>query len=388
MSPSPVTMSSPGEPASYSWEATNEAVAERYGLPVEAIIRFDLNTSPAPPRLLGEMLSAGRFSTSLSEYPPGDYGALVAAAAVTYGVGTDEIVPGAGADEVLEMCVKAFLGAGERAVVPAPSYAMYRVVIEQRAGRMVGVPRLGSDDGWAIDVPAVRAAARGAAMVWLCNPNNPTGSEEPEGAIETLLDGIAADATADARQPAWVVVDEAYAEFTGRTTIPLRGRYPNLVVVRTMSKAYALAGLRVGFAITSPGTQARLAPYRPPGSIATISETVATRALRDGEDMRENVARVGRERGRLMDGLKAAGWSPEPSVTNFILADLGSPERAAAMADALMRRGLVPRTFPSTHPLARYLRVTVRASDENDRLLAAAQDLAAVLADRSSGGEA
>jgi histidinol-phosphate aminotransferase len=285
------------------------------------------------------------------------------------------------------MCVKAFLGAGERAVVPVPSYAMYRVVIEQRAGRMIGVPRLGPDDGWAMDVPAIRTAAREAAMVWLCNPNNPTGSEEPEGAIETLLDGIAADATMDGRQPAWVVVDEAYAEFTGRTVIPLRARYPNLVVVRTMSKAYALAGLRVGFAITSPGTQARLAPYRPPGSIATISETVATRALRDGEDMRESVARVGRERGRLIDGLKAAGWSPEPSVTNFILADLGSPERAAAMADALMRRGLVPRTFPSTHPLAGYLRVTVRASDENDRLLAAAKDLAAVLADRSIGGE-
>jgi histidinol-phosphate aminotransferase len=387
MSPSPMTMSSPSEPASYSWEATNEAVAERYGLPVEAIVRFDLNTSPAPPRLLGEMLSAGRFSTSLSEYPPGDYGALVAAAAVAYGVGTDEIVPGAGADEVLEMCVKAFLGAGERAVVPVPSYAMYRVVIEQRAGRMVGVPRLGSDRGWAMDVRAVRAAAREAAMVWLCNPNNPTGSDEPEGAIETLLDGIAADATIDGRQPAFVVIDEAYAEFTGRTAIPLRARYPNLVVVRTMSKAYALAGLRVGFAVTSPRTQARLAPYRPPGSIATISETVATRALRDGEDMRENVARVGRERGRLMDGLRAAGWRPEPSVTNFILADLGSPERAAAMAGALMRRGLVPRTFPGTHPLASYLRVTVRASDENDRLLAAAKDLAAVLADRSIGGE-
>ncbi len=201
MSPSPVTTSSPTEPASYSWEATNEAVAERYGLPVEAIVRFDLNTSPAPPRLLGELLAAGRFSTPISEYPPGDYRALVEAAAATYGVGTDEIVPGAGADEVLEMCVKAFLRAGEAAVVPVPSYAMYRVVIEQRGGLMVGVPRLGRTEGWAMDVPAVRTAARGAAMVWLCNPNNPTGTAEPAGAIESLLDGIAIDAAADAPQP-------------------------------------------------------------------------------------------------------------------------------------------------------------------------------------------
>ncbi len=377
MSPSPVTTASPTQPASYSWEATNEAVAERYGLPVEAVIRFDLNTSPAPPRLLGELLSAGHFSTSLSEYPPGDYRALVEAAAATYRVGTDEIVPGAGADEILEMCAKAFLRAGQTAVVPVPSYAMYRVVIEQRGGEMVGVPRRGPDAGWATDIPVVRAAARTAAMVWMCNPNNPTGTEEPPGAIEALLDGIAADATTDGRQPAWVMVDEAYAEFTGHSAIGLRSRYPNLVVIRTMSKAYALAGLRVGFAIAAPPTQARLAPYRPPGSIATISETVATRALRDGEEMHENVARVDRERSRLVAGLTAAGWNPYPSVTNFVLADLGTPERAAAMADGLMRRGLVPRTFPSDHPLARCLRVTVRADDENDRLLAAVRDLSA-----------
>jgi histidinol-phosphate/aromatic aminotransferase/cobyric acid decarboxylase-like protein len=93
--------------------------------------------------------------------------------------------------------------------------------------------------------------------------------------------------------------------------------------------------------------------------------------------MHENVARVDRERSRLVAGLTAAGWNPHPSVTNFVLADLGTPERAAAMADGLMRRGLVPRTFPSDHPLARCLRVTVRADDENDRLLAAVRDLSA-----------
>jgi histidinol-phosphate aminotransferase len=377
VSPSPVTTVSPTEPASYSWEATNEAVANRYGLPVESIIRFDLNTSPAPPQLLGEMLVAGQFSTPISEYPPGDYRELVEAAAATYGVGADEVVPGAGADEVLEMCVKAFLRAGEAAVVPVPSYAMYRVVIEQRGGVMVGAPLWGTAEGGVRGVSAVRAAPRSAAMVWLCNPNNPTGTEEPAGAIETLLDGIAADAATDGRPPAWVMVDEAYAEFTGRSAIDVRARHGNLVVIRTVSKAYALAGLRVGFAIASPPTQARLAPYRPPGSIATISETVATRALRDGEEMRENVARVGRERERLMAGLGESGWDPYPSVTNFILVDLGGPERAASVAEALMRRGLVPRTFPGGHPLAGCLRVTVRADHENDRLLEAVRQLAA-----------
>lgn len=376
MSPSPVTSSVPDQPTSYAWEATDEGVAERYGVPIERVVRFDLNTSPTPPRFLTEMLAGGRFEARLSEYPPGDYRRLVEAAAARYGVTPAEVVPGAGADEILDLCAKAFVPAGGRAVVPEPSYAMYRVVTEQRGGIIVGVPRLGADRGFAMDVPALRAAARDAALVWVCSPNNPTGLEEPDGAIVALLEGLVADAAADGRAPAIVVVDEAYAEFTGRSVIPLRTRFANLAVVRTSSKAYALAGLRVGFAVAAPATATRIGLYRPPGSIGTISETVVTRALLEPGEMQENVARVGRERTRLADGLAAAGWSPFPSVTNFVLTSLGTPERAAAVAEGLMRRGLVPRTFPAGHPVAHCLRITVRAPEENDRLLEAVREIA------------
>ena len=376
MSPSPVSSAVPGQPASYSWEATDEGVAARFGIPVAQVIRFDLNTSPAPPALLGEMLAEGRFETPLSEYPPGDYRHLVEAAAERYGVGLDEVVPGAGADEVLDMCTKAFLPAVGRAVIPVPTYAMYRVHSEQRGGVVVPVPRLGADEGFAMDLPAVRAAARDASIVWVCNPNNPTGGEEPTGAIEALLEGIVADAGTDGREPAVVVVDEAYVEFTGRSVIPLRTRFANLVVVRTASKAYALAGLRVGFAIAAPGTIHRIALYRAPGSIGTISETVVTRALREPEAMLANVARVEAERPRLAAALASVGWRPYPSVACFVLVDLGTAERAAFAADALMRRGLVPRTFPAGHPAGRCIRVTVRAVAENDRLIAAVTEIA------------
>jgi histidinol-phosphate aminotransferase len=376
MSPTPVTFTTPGQPASYSWEATDEGVAARYGIPVGQVVRFDLNTSPAPPRLLAEMLAAGRFETGLSEYPPGDYRRLVEAAAARYGVTTDEVVPGAGADEILDMCAKAFLPAGRTAVIPVPSYAMYRVVTEQRGGIVLPVPRLAAGEGFAMDLAAMRTAVRDAALVWVCNPNNPTGAEEPEGAIETLLAMIEADAAAADREPAVVVVDEAYAEFTGRTLIPLRDRHPNLVVVRTASKAYALAGLRVGFAVATPATLARIALFRPPGSIGTISETVVTRALLEPEEMLANVARVDAERPRVAAVLAEAGWRPYPSVACFILVDLGSAERAAAAADRLLRRGLVPRTFPAGHPAAHCLRITVRAREENDRLLEAVREIA------------
>ena len=98
MSPSPTSMNDPRAPASYSWEATNEEVAARYGLPVDTIVRFDLNTSPVPPALVARLLAKGRFETSLSEYPPSDYRRLVAAAATAYGVPSKEILVGAGAD--------------------------------------------------------------------------------------------------------------------------------------------------------------------------------------------------------------------------------------------------------------------------------------------------
>src|SRR5688500_17886401 len=233
MSPTPVTTASPTAPASYSWEATDEEVAARYGVPIERIVRFDLNTSPAPPELAARVLAAGRFETSLSEYPPSDYRRLVDAAGQRYDATREEVLVGAGADEILDLVAKAFLPAGAAAVVPTPTYAMYRVITEQRGARMLAVPRRGPADGWALDHPAVREAAREAEVVWLCSPNNPTALAEPDGTIEALLADLAADAEADGRHAPIVVLDEAYAEFAGRSLARLRDRYHRLVVIRT-----------------------------------------------------------------------------------------------------------------------------------------------------------
>ena len=155
MSPTPVTMHDPTAPAGYSWEATSEQVAARYGIPVESVARFDLNTSPTPPDLAARILAAGDFETSLSEYPPSDYRRLTEAAGARYGVTVDEILVGAGADEILDIIAKTFLPAGGAAVVPVPSYAMYRVLTEQRAARLVAVPRLGAAAGYAIDAARI-----------------------------------------------------------------------------------------------------------------------------------------------------------------------------------------------------------------------------------------
>ncbi len=376
MSPTPVSFNVPTAPSTYSWEATDEEVAARYGVDVATVVRFDLNTSPAPPALAGRLLAAGRFEGPLSEYAPTDYRRLVEAAAARYGVTRAEILVGAGADEILDIVAKAHLPAGGRAVVPIPTYAMYRVLTEQRGAQVTAVARRGEEAGWSLDPDAVRGAARDAAVVWLCSPNNPTALPEPDGAIGDLLEGLAADAASAGRPAPIVVLDEAYAEFVGTTLIGLRAAYPNLVVVRTASKAYALAGLRVGFAVARPELIATLNPYRPPGSVSTVSVTLVTEALRDPTILDENLARVAGERARLSDALRGFGWSVGPSVTNFVLVDFGTVERAAAVAEALLSNGLVPRTFGAGHPLADHLRLTVRDPQENDRLIAVAATLA------------
>jgi histidinol-phosphate aminotransferase len=374
MSPTPVTVTSPTAPAAYTWEATDEGVAARYGIPIERIVRFDVNTSPTPPELVDRLLAAGRFEATLSEYPPTDYRRLVEAAAARYGVGPDEVLVGAGADEILDITAKTFLPPGGAAIVPSPTYPMYRVDTEQRPARVIDVPRLGAAEGYALDLAAMRAAAASgeASVVWLCSPNNPTALAEPDGAIETLLRGLLADAEARGAEPPAVLLDEAYAEFVGTSLVDLRAVYPGLIVVRTASKAYALAGLRVGFALARPETIARMNPYRPPGSISTVSVTVVTEALLDPTVLESNLARVATERDRLRAALQALGWVVGPSVTNFLLVGLGSREHAAEVAEGLLSNGLVPRTFGASHPLADHLRLTVRAPEENDRLIEAA----------------
>ena len=161
MSPTPVTFISPTAPISYAWEATDEEVAARYGVPIERVARFDLNTSPTPPDMAVRLLAANDFGRAISEYPPSDYRRPVAAAAGRYGVGTNEILVGAGADEILDLVAKAFLPPGGSAVIPTRSYTRWhRVDTEQRGAALRAVPRLGPEAGYAMDVPAVREAAR------------------------------------------------------------------------------------------------------------------------------------------------------------------------------------------------------------------------------------
>ena len=359
----------------YDWEPTTDYLAGKYGLPRESIVRFDVNTSPLPPDLRDVM--AATFDPVLCEYPPSDYAALGAAAAAAYDVATDELLPTAGADEALDLTARAFLRERSVAVVATPTYAMYRIVSEQRGASVVAVPRLGPEDAFRLDIPALAEAGRHADLVWLCEPNNPTGTAEAPERIGDLLKLLSAAADRDGRAAPAVVVDEAYSEFVGRSVLPLRALYPRLVVIRTLSKAHALAGARVGFAVARPETLAPILAFRAPASVSTVSAALATAALRRPELAATNVARISEQRARLIGELSALGWLPYPSEANFILFRFSSPAAASSAAEALLRRGLVPRSFGPDHPLADCLRLTVRSAKENYRLIEAAREIPA-----------
>jgi histidinol-phosphate aminotransferase len=350
----------------YTWEPSDAAIAHRYGLRPDQILRFDTNTSPVAPEQLIAATLAAPLEMRLNEYPDSSYEELTEAIAAYNEVPADRIVVGAGADEILDLVAKAFLPSGGTAIVPTPTYGMYGVLTGQRAATVLAVPRLGWDQAFALDLERIVPALSRVQLVWLCTPNNPTGTFDAEDVIRAVLD--AAGALPD---PPIVAVDEAYFEFVGRTLATAIEAYQHLVVVRTVSKAFALAGVRVGYSIAARPTIERLERVRPPGSISTTSAALATAALRSPEVARANVATLIAERQWLAARLGEAGHPVQPSVTNFLLVRIGDAAAAAKTTERLQHSGIVPRTFDADHPLAGHLRLTVRTRAQNERLLEA-----------------
>ena len=345
----------------YTWEPPNRVIAARYGLDPADILRFDTNTSPAVLSYLPEALE-GPWDPPLHEYPDSTYAELAEAAAAYVGAEPLEILVGCGADEVLDIIAKTYLSPGGTSVIPVPTYSMYAVLSAQRDADVISVPRRVD---YRLDVEALIAALPGAGAVWLCVPNNPTGTPESRDDLVAILD---AGAALPAGGPA-IVVDEAYIEFDGVSLVELRERYPALIVVRTMSKAFAMTGLRVGYCVATRSTIERLERVRPPGSLNTLSAKAAAQALRRPEIAAANAGALGDEREWLGAQLTRAGLPPTPSVTNFLLCRIGTPSEADELNDTLLRGGIVVRTFGPDSPLAGHLRFTVRNREQNERFL-------------------
>jgi histidinol-phosphate aminotransferase len=333
----------------YEWEPPSASIAKQAGVPEDQVVRFDTNTFPWAGARLDQLPPA-----PLNEYPDTSYSTLTEAIAQYADVPTNRITVGAGADEILDLIAKAYIDDSARVVLSRPTYPMFRILTEMAGGSI--------DEVMAVDLRLDRAAflerARRSRLTWLCNPNNPTGELLPADFVEEVA------ATTDGV----LVVDEAYFETSGVTALPLIDTMPNVVVVRSLSKGFGLAGVRVGYALAGSAISEALRRVRPPGSVSVVSAALGAQALSDVAGMRQRVQQVKAERVRLLQQLRALGLEVRDSAANFLLVRTG---RSAAAA--LLKRGLVVRTFPTTSPLAEYIRVTVRRPEENDRLVAALQ---------------
>jgi histidinol-phosphate aminotransferase len=325
----------------YQWEASSAEIAARAGLTPGEVVRFDTNSCPWAGATLMDLPSQ-----ELQEYPDSAYPSLLSAIGDYTGLPASAITVGAGADELLGLVAAAFVAPLDPVVIPQPSYAMFTVVTEAAGGEVVTVPADSPDH--------LLQAARRARLTFVCNPNNPTGGLIPAGRIEELA----------AASPGVVVVDEAYYEFSGVTCAGLVMQLPNLVVVRTLSKAFGLAGARVGYALSGPALAATLARLRPPASVSATSAALATCALGAAGEMRARVALLRRWGEELERGIGELGFGVRSSAANFLLATCpqGLPEFLAT-------RGLVVRAFSTGHPLHGWMRVTIRSEAENARLL-------------------
>jgi histidinol-phosphate aminotransferase len=345
----------------YAWELSSEEVAARHGLRVSDVLRFDLNTSPFAPAAWDAAMEAARRERLPNEYFDTGYAELTPRLAAYCGVTPDHVVVGAGADEILDVVAKAFLDNGDRVVIPAPTYPMYAIVSEQLGAVLRRVPLR---EDFSPDVDGLVAAAADAKVLWYCCPNSPTGNATDPGRLEELVSAA----------PCLVVVDEAYAEFAGWSAAPLVARHPNLVVVRTMSKAFGMAGMRLGWAVGQPDVVELLNRVRPPNSVSRVTARLGAAALDDLASMREHVRQVVEQREPLAAGLRALGAGVDPSVTNFLLTAWSGPEEARSAAAWLEARGMVVRNYADHPVLPGHLRVTVRTAEQNERLLAGLRD--------------
>jgi histidinol-phosphate aminotransferase len=303
-----------------------------------------------------------RSLAGLNRYPEPHPHVLSQRLAELYGVPTEKLLPGRGSDESIDLLVRGFCRAGvDNVVLCPPTFGMYAVAARIQGAEVRDVPLL-PERGFALDVDRVLAACdANTKIVFLCSPNNPTGNAMDPAAIERLLSALA--------NRSLVVVDEAYIEFSG--DVSLTGsldKYPNLVVLRTLSKAFGLAGARVGSLIASPDIVALLAKVIPPYSIPqlTIEAVLATLAEPQLAIQRERVAQICQERERLRAALANCRSVQKiwPSVANFLLVDFADAEAVLGAARAAK---LLIRDMRNVSP--RSLRISVGSPEQNDRLI-------------------
>jgi histidinol-phosphate aminotransferase len=338
---------------------------------VEVETRLNTNEAPeAPPRGFLEELASAVSRLDANRYPDRQARALRAALGAHHGVGPDQIFCANGSNEVLQCLFLAYGGAGRTAVVFEPTYALHSHIARLTGTGVVTGQR---DADFLVEVPAalrlIAHAGTGRvgepAITMLCSPNNPTGLAEPPEAVTALAEAV----------PGLLVVDEAYGQFALWSALTLVAPNPGVVVVRTFSKTWAMAALRLGYLVAHPAVVSACEHVALPYHLDAIKQTAGLLALGYEPEMRQRVRRLMEQRARVEAGLSDLGVEVWSSDANFVLFRL--PGLASAdVWQGLVNRSILVRDVSGWPGLEGCLRVTIGTPEENDRFLAG---LAAVL---------
>ena len=342
----------PGKPIS--------ELAREMGLDERTIVKLASNENP---RGIGPRTRAAIDAAlpDIARYPDGNGFELKQALARRYHVDMGAVVLGNGSNDVLELVALAFLGPGRAAVFSQHAFAVYPLATQARGARSIVVPA----KNYAHDLEAMAKAIDDETYVaWIANPNNPTGTFAPHGQVEAFLRRVP--------ERVLVVLDEAYNEYLTPDlrfdTVKLVKRHPNLVVTRTFSKAYGLAGLRVGYALAHPSVADVMNRVRQPFNVNSIALAAARAALDDMEFVARSYAENLQGMRQLEEGAKRLGLDYIPSHGNFLTIRVG---KAAEVYKKLLKRGVIVRPVGGGYQLPEHLRVTIGTAQENERFLGA-----------------
>jgi len=289
------------------------------------------------------------------------------------GVKSTQVMSHRGSDEAIDILIRAFCEpAADKILICPPTYGMYAISAQLNNNQVVSVPLLAKNNDWSLDIDAIRTHLDNVKIVFLCNPSNPLGNTLTLKQIKDVL-----EMTSDR---SLVVVDEAYIEYAEcESATTLLAQYPHLVVTRTLSKAFGLAGIRVGFTLANESLIQALVPVLAPYPLPDVSIQIATQAVQLDAliNMRQTVFETQGERSRLIQALEQYDWVKHvyPSVTNFILVAVADAE---AVMQHMIREGILIRNQSSQLNLANCIRITVGSPEENEAVIASLDKYAGV----------
>ncbi len=337
--------------------STTRDFSKYYNPELHGELRLDTNTN-----VLGSNPAAERYlrehSWDLNGYPNTYSDGLRQALAELYGLEADNIIAGNGSDEMLDVLFKTFMDMGDNSVVPVPSYTLYDYFVKLNGGKAIEVDLT---DDFQLDVDAM--VKQDAKIAIMPSPNNPTGNCFRPKDVEEIL----------SRFNGVVVVDEAYAEYSDNPFVKRVEEFDNLVVLRTFSKAYAMAALRVGYAVSNKKLADMMICVKIPYSLNMISEGAAIAAVKDQDFVKRSVQMVREQRPILDSGLRKLGFETFPSDSNFILAR--SPIDHKVLVEGLKQRGVLIRDFGSKRRTENCIRTTVGTAEHNALLLEKAEEV-------------